>query len=161
MGVRMGMTMGLRMGLRMGVRMGLREPSPLWPMNAAIDMARRGEKQGEVPVGAVLVHNQRIIARAHNKMRTLSNSLAHAEMLVVIQGMQKLSTQYLSHCQVYVTLQPCAFCMQGLILARIGRVFFGAYDTSLPVEPSFECIGGVQEQACQEILLAFFQNRRG
>jgi tRNA(adenine34) deaminase len=134
--------------------------SPLWPMNMAIRMAERAVQYGEVPVGAVLMWGQRVIARAHNRMNAMGSPLAHAEMLVLVQGMKKLSTKYLSDCQLYVTLQPCAFCTQGLILARIGRVYFGAYDTSLPIAQNFESIGGVQERMCQGILWDFFRGQR-
>ena len=112
------------------------EKSPFWPMGVALMMAEKAKQCGEVPVGAVLVQDNRIIARAHNQMK------------------------YLNDCHLYVTLQPCAFCVQALILARIGRVYFGAYDTSLPAPESFERIGGVCEQRCQSILHEFFHQKR-
>ena len=129
-------------------------------MDIAIDMARNALLSDEVPVGAVLMQGSRVVARSHNQMNALSNPLAHAELLVLMQGMDRLSSKYLSDCQIYVTLQPCAFCMQGLILSRIGRVYFGAYDTSLPLSSSFESIGGVQERLCQELLHGFFHQKR-
>ncbi len=132
----------------------------LWPMNVAIQMAKKAMSNGEVPVGAVLVCSDRIIAQAHNRMNALGTPLAHAEILVVIQGMKKLRSKYLQQCHLYVTLQPCAFCTQALILSRIGRVYFGAYDTSLALGENFDSIGGIQEQSCQTLLKQFFQRQR-
>jgi tRNA(adenine34) deaminase len=136
------------------------EKSPFWPMGVALMMAEKAKQCGEVPVGAVLVQDNRIIARAHNQMNGLKNPMAHAEILVLVQAMAVLSSKYLNDCHLYVTLQPCAFCVQALILARIGRVYFGAYDTSLPAPESFERIGGVCEQRCQSILHEFFHQKR-
>ena len=130
--------------------------SPVWPMGEALIMAEKAMQCEEVPVGAVLVQDNRIIARAHNQMNGLKNPMAHAEVLVLIQAMAVLSSKYLTDCHLYVTLQPCAFCVQALILARIGRVYFGAYDTSLPAPESIERIGGICEQHCQSILHQFF-----
>jgi tRNA(adenine34) deaminase len=134
--------------------------SPLWPMDIALGMAQRALRCGEVPVGAVLVLDQCVVARSHNRMMALGLPFAHAEMIVLIHGMKKLGTRYLSNCHLYVTLEPCALCMQALILARIGRVYFGAYDTSITLQAGFESIGGVQERACAGILNAFFHNQR-
>ncbi len=136
------------------------DQSPFWPMGMALIMAEKAMRCGEVPVGAVLVQDNRIIARAHNQMNGLTNPMAHAEILVLVQAMAVLSSKYLTDCHLYVTLQPCAFCVQALILARIGRVYFGAYDTSLPVPESFERIGGICEQRCQSILHQFFHEKR-
>ncbi len=134
--------------------------SPFWPMKGALIMAEKAMRLGEVPVGAVLVQGNRIIARAHNQMNGLTNPMAHAELLVLVQAMTVLSSKYLTDCHLYVTLQPCAFCIQALILARIGRVYFGAYDTSVPPSESFESIGGISEQRCQSILHQFFHDKR-
>ena len=129
-------------------------------MTEAIEMAEKAMSRGEVPVGAVLVYSDNIIVRAHNRMNGLGNPLAHAEILVLMQGMKKMRTKYLNQCHLYVTLQPCAFCTQALILSRIGRVYFGAYDTSSPVGENFDSIGGIQEQACQILLKQFFHQQR-
>jgi tRNA(adenine34) deaminase len=129
-------------------------------MDIALAMAQRALRSGEVPVGAVLVCGQRIVARGHNRMVALGTPFAHAEMMVLVHGMKKLGSAYLSHCHIYVTLQPCALCMQALILARIGRVYFGAYDTSSALAPGFECIGGIQEGRCAAMLDTFFHGRR-
>ena len=134
--------------------------SPFWPMGEALIMAEKAMQWGEVPVGAVLVQDNRIIARAHNQMNGLKNPMAHAEILVLVQAMAVLSSKYLTDCHLYVTLQPCSFCVQALILARIGRVYFGAYDTSVPAPESFERIGGICEQRCQSMLHQFFRQKR-
>jgi tRNA(adenine34) deaminase len=134
--------------------------SPFWPMTVALMMAEKAMDCGEVPVGAVIVQGNRIIARAHNQMNGLTNPMAHAEILALVQAMGVLSSKYLTNCYLYVTLQPCAFCIQALILARIGRVYFGAYDTSVSAPESFESIGGICEQRCQSILHQFFHEKR-
>ncbi len=129
-------------------------------MITAIEMAEKAMRNGEVPVGAVLVYEDRIIARAYNRMNDLGTPLAHAEILVLMQGMKKLHTKYLQQCHLYVTLQPCAFCTQALILSRIGRVYFGAYDTSSTLGENFDSIGGIHEQSCQDLLKQFFHQQR-
>lgn len=129
-------------------------------MEVALALAEKAFRCKEVPVGAVVVYQGMILSRAHNKVESWKTPLAHAEILAVLQGQKKLGSPYLPQCQLYVTLQPCALCLEALRLCRIGRLYFGAYDLSTPFSPALEAIGGIQEQACQKLLLDFFIARR-
>lgn len=135
--------------------------APFWPMDHAWRAAQRAGRLAEVPVGAVLVHDRRIIAISHNRMRAWKNPWAHAEILVLLQGMKKMNSSYLQTCHLYVTLQPCALCYEAMDKVRIGRLIFGAYDTSPPPQHrAFDSVGGVQEQRCSELLHDFFYPKR-
>ena len=133
---------------------------PFWPMQRALWLARRAFRHKEVPVGAVIVFEGKVIARAHNKGEAWKSPLAHAEILALIQAQKKMGSKYLTGCDLYVTLQPCAFCFHGLALARIKRVYFGAYESPPFFHPSVEMIGGVAESECQHLLKDFFQKMR-
>ena len=128
--------------------------------------------ENEVPVGAVVVYQDQIIARAHNE-RQDGRPFAHAEMLAMQRACAALGTRRLRGCTLYVTLEPCPLCAGGLILAEIDACVFGAYDPrqgccgsvyDLPQDPAFshraQCAGGVLEQECAALLRAFFQARR-
>jgi tRNA(adenine34) deaminase len=128
-------------------------------MHQALHMAQRAFRRQEIPVGAVIVHKDRILAYGHNYVESWKQPLAHAEILCVLQAQKRLKSKYLSECALYVTLQPCALCQQILTMVRIPYVYFGAYDTSLPV-PCLDMIGGIHEHQCAALLNRFFQNRR-
>ena len=126
----------------------------------------------EVPVGAVVVRDGEIIARAHNE-RGGDAPFAHAEMLAMERAAKALGTRRLHGCTLYVTLEPCPLCAGGLILAEMDGCVFGAYDRrqgccgsvyALPEDPAFfhrvPCAGGVMEEACAALLPAFFADRR-
>lgn len=147
-------------------------PPPLffpW-MRCAIEAGKEGEREGEIPVGAVVVYQHKIIARAHNQTRTLCDPTAHAEVVAIRKAAQILQMPWLTDCDVYVTLEPCALCASALHTARVRRVIFGAYSpktgaidhgarlySHLPAPP--EVIGGVLEQTCSALLLGFFQKQ--
>lgn len=95
-------------------------------MTLAIREAERASESDEVPVGAVLVHKNKVIGRAHNQTRLLKDPTAHAEMLAVTQGCESLGTEHLPQTTLYVTLEPCPMCLGAMILARIERLVFGA-----------------------------------
>ena len=127
---------------------------------------------GEVPVGAVVVYENRIIARAHNQ-RESGLPFAHAEMLAMERACRCLGTRSLKGCTLYVTLEPCPMCAGALVMAEIDRCVFGAYDPrqgccgsvyALPEDPAFfhrtDCAGGVLEKECGEILKRFFAAKR-
>ena len=127
---------------------------------------------GEVPVGAVVVYENRIIARAHNQ-RESGLPFAHAEMLAMERACQALGTRRLHGCALYVTLEPCPMCAGALMMAEVDHCVFGAYDPrqgccgsvyALPEEPAFlhrvPCAGGVLEQPCRDALNGFFQTMR-
>lgn len=97
-------------------------------MQEAIKQARTAFENNEVPVGAVIVHNNRVIAKAHNQNETLKDPTAHAEMIAITQATATLSSKWLKDCVMYVTIEPCSMCAGALVLARISKVIFGATD---------------------------------
>lgn len=135
-------------------------------------LAQAEAAEDEVPVGAVVVKDGQIIARAHNE-RGENAPFAHAEMLAMERACRVLGTRRLHGCTLYVTLEPCPLCAGGLILAEIDACVFGAYDPrqgccgsvyTLPEDPAFyhrvRCAGGVLEAECSAPLRAFFENKR-
>ena len=142
-------------------------------MAAALEEARRAASIGEVPVGAVVFRGGAIVARAHNETVVRADPTAHAELLTLQQAFQALGTGRLTDCTLYVTLEPCAQCAGALVLAKVGRVVFGAYDPKAGMAGSVgdllrhpglnhrvEVMGGVEEEASSELLRAFFEARR-
>ncbi|NPC94912.1 nucleoside deaminase [Bacillus sp. WMMC1349] len=142
-------------------------------MNEAIQEAKRAEEKGEVPIGAVLVLDHEIIARAHNLRETDQRSIAHAEMLVIDRACKKLGTWRLENAVLYVTLEPCPMCAGAVVLSRIGKVVFGAPDPkggcagtlmNLLQEKRFnhqaEVVSGVMEEECGRLLSDFFRKLR-
>lgn len=143
------------------------------PMVKALESARLGEGCGEVPIGAVIVHNNTIIASAHNLVETLNDPTAHAEMLVIQEAAKVLGTPRLVACQLYVTLEPCPMCAQAISFARIKTLYYGAYDPKgggvdhgpkIFKQPTChhapEVYGGILEMECGQILKDFFQAKR-
>ncbi|MBE7036262.1 MAG: nucleoside deaminase [Ruminococcaceae bacterium] len=138
-------------------------------MEEAIKEAQKAAEMGEVPVGAVLVKNEKILCRAHNVTEREQDILAHAEMLVMKEALQKLGTKRLTGCSLYVTLEPCPMCTGAILLARPDRVYFGAYDpeagacggkNDLLRGTSIDVYGGMMEAPCAELLKTFFQSLR-
>jgi tRNA(adenine34) deaminase len=142
-------------------------------MDAALEEAREAARLGEVPVGAVLVQNGLIIARAGNRMRTLADPTAHAEMLALRAAAAELGSERLSGAQLYVTLEPCAMCAGAISLARIARLYFGAEDPkggAVEHGPRFfaqptchhrpEVYSGFAAEDSAALLRAFFAGRR-
>lgn len=130
-------------------------------MKQAIKLARRALRSQEIPVGCVIVHEGRLIARAHNKTRAMATPLAHAEVLAVIQAQKKRQSPYLDDCVLYVTLEPCDLCRAVLRLCRLKTIYFGAYQTAcVKQEPLPNMMGGFCEQEAQDLLYAFFRVRR-
>ncbi len=139
-------------------------------MQLALLEARRDPD--EVPVGALIVKDGKIIARAHNE-RQGEKPFAHAEMLAMERACQALGSRRLHGCVLYVTLEPCPMCAGGMIMAELDACVFGAYDArqgccgsvyTLPEDPAFfhrvRCIGGVMETECARLLRDFFESRR-
>ena len=97
-------------------------------MQEAVKQAKIAAEKDEVPVGAVIVFQDKIISRAHNQVESLKDPTAHAEMIAITQAANALSSKWLQDCTIYVTLEPCSMCAGALVLARIKRLFFGASD---------------------------------
>ncbi len=142
-------------------------------MQKAIDQAKKAMEIGEVPIGAILVHEGKIIAQAFNDRETSQNPLHHAELMVIEQGSQVLGKWRLTDCTLYVTLEPCPMCAGAIIQSRIGRVVFGAFDPKagcvgslmdLPRDERFnhtpEVITGVLAVECGQLLKDFFKELR-
>ncbi|HCK52396.1 MAG TPA: tRNA-specific adenosine deaminase [Planctomycetaceae bacterium] len=150
----------------------LLQPHDYW-MRQALDEARAAFEEDEVPVGAVVVHEERVIAQAHNQRETLNDPTAHAEMIAITQAAEALGSWRLTNCTLYVTLEPCPMCAGAIVQARLPTVIFGAADPkgggcqSLYAITNDErlnhrsvVIGGVLEHECSTILTEFFQQQR-
>ncbi len=141
-------------------------------MLEALGEARRAKELGEVPVGAVVVQDGRIIARGYNRRETDGLATAHAELLAMEAACRTLGRWRLSDCTLYVTLEPCPMCAGTAINARVGRVVFGAKDAkagamgsvlsvnAYPLNHKISIVQGVLEQDCAAILSEFFQEKR-
>jgi tRNA(adenine34) deaminase len=142
-------------------------------MLRALEQARAAERAGEVPVGAVLVHNGDIIAAAHNRPIGAQDPTAHAEIEALRAGARQLGSYRLTDTVLYVTLEPCLMCAAALVQARVRRVVFGAFDLQVGAAGSLidlfrlpglnhhvDVFGGVLEQDCGALLREFFLQRR-
>lgn len=142
-------------------------------MIAALNEARAAEAAGEIPVGAVIVKDGIVIAHGHNLCETKRNALLHAEINAISAACEKLKTQRLSDCDIYVTLEPCAMCCGAIAKAGLRRLYFGAYDAkggfavsnnALLSHPGImhktECYCGIMEEECSELLNSFFGRLR-
>src|SRR3990167_2013676 len=97
-------------------------------MREAYKQAKLAEEKDEVPVGAVIIFENKIIAKAHNQVETLKDPTAHAEMIAITQACSTLNSKWLNECSMYVTLEPCSMCAGALVLARVKSLFFAAMD---------------------------------
>lgn len=142
-------------------------------MAAALAEAKKAAAIGEVPIGAVIVHQERVIARAHNLREHDQDATAHAEVLAIRQACQVLNSWRLVDCQLYVTLEPCPMCAGAIINSRIETVYYGARDPKagavdslahLLSDPAFNhqpsVVGGLQAASAQTLLQSFFQRIR-
>ena len=142
-------------------------------MKQALAEARAAAQDGEVPVGAVVVHEGRVIGRGYNQRETLNDPTAHAEMIAITAAASFLESWRLEKCTLYVTLEPCAMCAGAIVLARIPRLVYGAADPKAGACGSVLSIteedrlnhrvtpeGGVMGLECGEILRDFFRKRR-
>jgi len=137
-------------------------------MKKAFAEAVTAFNKGEVPVGAVVVSNQKIIARAHNLTETLNDVTAHAEMQAITAAANFLGGKYLNDCTLYVTIEPCVMCAGALGWSQIGRIVYGADDekrgyrkfASEAIHPKTEIIGGILETECSELMQEFFRQKR-
>ena len=137
-------------------------------MRQALTEARKAFEQGEVPVGAVVVWNGRIVGRGHNLVETLSDATAHAEMQAITPGANMLGGKYLKDCTLYVTVEPCVMCAGALGWAQISRVVYGASDEKRgytkyapdALHPKTTVTSGVLEDECRALMQDFFQRKR-
>lgn len=137
-------------------------------MRAALAEARQAADEGEIPVGAVVVCQDRIIARAHNLTETLTDVTAHAEMQAITAAADFLGGKYLDVCTLYVTLEPCTMCAGALRWAQLGQLVYGASDpkrgftTFAPnaLHPKTQVLIGILEEECGQLMTDFFRNKR-
>ncbi len=137
-------------------------------MKQALREARQAFDQGEVPVGAVVVCNKQIIARAHNQTELLNDVTAHAEMLAITAATNALGGKYLQECTLYVTLEPCPMCAGAIAWAQFGKLIYGADDPKRGfmrfgktlLHPKTKVEYGVLMEDCSLLMTQFFQQRR-
>ena len=142
-------------------------------MHEALRQAKKAYEADEVPIGAVIVHQNKIIARAHNQVETLKDPTAHAEMIAITQATSALSAKWLQECTLYVTLEPCSMCAGALVLARLGRLCFGAEEPKTgacgsvmdivrhqKLNHRVDVLGGVLAGECGTLVSDFFEKKR-
>jgi tRNA(adenine34) deaminase len=142
-------------------------------MRLALDQAEIAEQNGDVPIGAVIVHNNQIIAKAYNQREQLKDPTAHAEIIALTQAAAALETWRLNDCTIYVTLEPCPMCAGALVLARIDRLVYGCDDPKTGAVKSLytivtdgrlnhrlEVTSGILADECSALLQQFFSRRR-
>jgi len=137
-------------------------------MRQALNEARLAYERGEIPIGAVIVCQNRIIARAHNLTEALNDVTAHAEMQAITASENVLGGKYLTDCTLYVTLEPCPMCAGGLLWSQVTKIVYGAKDvkrgyslyTPTILHPKTAVISGVLEKECAELMRNFFKDKR-
>ncbi|WP_438961540.1 nucleoside deaminase [Nonlabens sp.] len=136
-------------------------------MKKALQEAQTAFDRDEIPVGAVIVTNNRIIAKGHNLTETLTDVTAHAEMQAITAGASFLGGKYLKDCTLYVTLEPCQMCAGALYWSQISNIVYGASDEKrgyramgTTIHPKTQVVSGVLENECSEILNKFFERKR-
>lgn len=137
-------------------------------MREALKEAYKAEEKDEVPVGAVIVCKNRIIARAHNLTETLTDVTAHAEMQAFTAASNTIGGKYLNECTLYVTLEPCVMCAGAAFWTQIGKIVFGASDDERGfskmgrkiLHPKTVLVSGILEYDCSEVIKRFFRKKR-
>ena len=137
-------------------------------MRQALQEARKAFDRGEVPVGAVVVSRDRIIARSHNLTETLNDVTAHAEMQAITAAAHYLGGKYLADCTLYVTVEPCVMCAGAIAWSQIGRLVFGAADDKRgyqryapdALHPKTVVVQGILSEECASLMKDFFKKRR-
>lgn len=137
-------------------------------MRQALDEAHKALERDEVPIGAVVVSGGRIVARGHNLTETLTDVTAHAEMQAITAATGTMGGKYLTHCTLYVTVEPCLMCAGALAWSQVSRVVYGATDhkrgfhtyCKSPFHPKTQVEGGVMAEECARLMTEFFKNKR-
>lgn len=151
---------------------------PLWQihqkfMSRALMLAEQAYDEGEIPVGAIVVHEGQIVGKGYNQTERLNDPTAHAEMLAISAACETLSEKYLGECTLYVTLEPCPMCAGAAVWSKLGRIVYGASDARSgacgtvmnvtnhkKLNHEVEIIQGILEQDCSYFLREFFKNKR-
>jgi len=139
-------------------------------MQQALKEAQKAFDAGEVPVGAIIVMNDRIIARAHNQVELLNDSTAHSEIMALTTAYNFLGSKYLPDAILYVTVEPCLMCCGALYWSKIGKIVYGADDEKNgykrivgdknPFHPKTELVSGILREECATLMKDFFKARR-
>ena len=139
-------------------------------MQLAIKEAHKALEKDEVPIGAILIVNEKVIARTYNQVEMLNDSTAHAEILSLTAAFNSLGSKYLPDATLYVTVEPCLMCSGALYWSRIGRIVFGAYDDknsyrkytgdTNPFHPKTTVTGGILAEECAVLMKDFFRSKR-
>lgn len=142
-------------------------------MEIAIKTALKGGKKDEVPIGAVIVKNGKVIAKAYNLTERRKCATAHAEILAIQKACKKLKSWRLDETEMYVTVEPCAMCAGAIVNARIKKVYFGAYESKSGCAVSLypvltqnglnhktEFVGGIEKERCADLLKSYFKQKR-
>lgn len=155
------------------MKIGYTEPDHIYWMKRALQEARKSEKKGEVPVGAVAVCNNKLVASAHNLSIALKDPSAHAEIVCLRRAAKRLKNYRLTGIILYITVEPCAMCAGAIIWSRVKKVVFGCWDEKAGACGSvidlsnvkkfnhrFKVVGGVMEKECRKIVQDFFKRKR-
>ena len=139
-------------------------------MTLALKEARRAYEEGEIPVGALVVQNGRILSRGYNMTERLNDPTAHAEIIALTSAFSFLGSKYLPDATLYVTLEPCLMCAGGLYWSKIGRIVYGADDEkngyrkitqhNWPFHPKTELVRGILKEECAHLMKTFFRDKR-
>lgn len=140
-------------------------------MSEALKLAQKANKKGEVPIGAVIVRNGKIISKGFNKREKTQNAIMHAEIVAIEKACKKLGSWRLDDCEIYVTLEPCLMCLGAILNSRIKKLVFGASDNKSctkefllsknnSLNHNLEIESGILEEDCTKILKEFFKNAR-
>lgn len=142
-------------------------------MMQALHQAELAMEKNEVPVGAVVVHKERIVGKGYNQVELMNDPTAHAEMIALSAACNTLQNKYLKECTLYVTLEPCPMCAGAIVWSKLGRVVFGAIDeqagscgsifniaANKKLNHQTEIIQGILEEESQKLLRTFFKNKR-
>ena len=139
-------------------------------MMQAIKEAKKALEDGEIPIGAVVVMNERVIARGHNMTERLNDPTAHAEMIALTSAFNLLGSKYLTDATLYVTIEPCLMCAGALYWSKLAKVIWGGDDeknghkritgTNWPFHPKTQIIHGVMKEECTQLMKDFFKDKR-
>ncbi len=149
------------------IQISLERPDEYY-MKEALKEAEMAFKKGEIPVGAVIVHQNKIIARAYNQTEQLKDVTAHAEMVAITSAANHLSNKYLNECTIYITLEPCVMCAGALQWAQIKRIVVGTADpkkgfstlSGSVLHPKTQYVSGILAKECETLLKSFFERLR-
>lgn len=140
-------------------------------MQQALKEANKAYDDGEVPVGAVVVMGERVIARGHNQVERLNDPTAHAEIIALTSAFNYLGSKYLPEASIYITVEPCLMCAGALYWSKVSRIIWGAddeknghkriTDPNWPFHPKTEVVKGILKPECTELMKRFFKERRG